>query len=226
MMDSLIEGVVLFGYFILFGAFVRFVVVRRKAPVWWLALLTPVVAGAVLVPLSGLIESLFGKIPDPSPSIAWFLLGGIFACYRIVADTYVRPNDTTKPIAQEPKSEPSESIAPTPPPQKLDPSLEKSSPSRYNLRTIVLAILLCAAVLCLTFPFASKRYSDARTPDGLHFFFPVLFASRHQNEFGYYFVYEIDWSRTIHGFLWLSSVSVGLTWLGHAVRNNHKGKRL
>ncbi len=64
-----------------------------------------------------------------------------------------------------------------------------------------LAICLAAAVLSLTFPFYYRAEYPSQTA-GRYFY---LFQKA-----------RIDWSQTIHGFLLLSSVAIGVVWLAAA----------
>lgn len=95
-----------------------------------------------------------------------------------------------------------------------------------NLRKAALAVLLTCAVLCLTFPFYTHsitltRAIVVREEYGPRFFAmdPPEFADkafsgytkRHRDH------WQINWIRTIHGYLLLSSVSLAAGWLGIAI---------
>lgn len=57
-------------------------------------------------------------------------------------------------------------------------------------------IVLGAAVLCLSFPYRHHEYSR-------YHFHPQFFATAGD---------QINWSWTVHGFLWLSSIFIGVSW--------------
>jgi hypothetical protein len=96
----------------------------------------------------------------------------------------------------------------------------------HKFRTAAVLVLLAATMLCMTFPFYSYSVKfptgvEYREEFGPRFFAMgrpenadtqlVKYAERHFDR------WQIDWSRTIHSMLLLSSVSVGVLWVGLAI---------
>ena len=116
-------------------------------------------------------------------------------------------------------------------PQRADPLMGATPWS--DCRKTVVAILLCAVVLSLTFPFYTAIVV-LRTPGGPNrvlmrsehgpwFFglpapevpnkFSVLFADKSKFAELVQMEWVINWSRTIHAFLLFLAASLGIAWL-------------
>jgi hypothetical protein len=234
------------AYFAGMGALIRFTLSRDAVPRW-------AAVSAALFSWFGWIAILEALDLASRPGI--FFMLSLLLCYKILRlEKATRPaiksapalsepvaSDTSDPVGRDaamgspsneqrparPMRMTGQSAAITQPPVSFSepPPVGGFSRPSSAFRKLTGALIMAAAVLCLSFPFYTQKiiYRFDRVVDqiqcGPRFFMlspPIpTFDGAEKQDLRQ--EWTMDWSRTIHAFLWLSSVAIGVTWLGLAI---------